>query len=310
MIERASEFSPSAAMPLVPDLPSGELSAGQMLRQAREAHGLHIDVVAAALKVPTQKLAALEADRIEALPDPVFARALAASVCRALRIDPAPVLEKLPGAPRAVLAEADRSMSGNIRQQAQRNSVRAGVTGKPSRPLLAGVGLLLVGALVLFFLPQSATEQISAAWTRLTSGDGAPSAEGDGTRTADGMVAEATQPVPAAAVAPVPPAAPVVEPPVTPPPAEATPPAPAPSTDAVVFKARGESWIRVTGTGGRTVFERTLKDGETASVPKTELPLAVTVGRAAVIDVQVQGQPFDLAPLTRSGGVARFEVKS
>lgn len=310
MIERASEFSPSAAMPLVPDLPSGELSAGQMLRQAREAHGLHIDVVAAALKVPTQKLAALEADRIEALPDPVFARALAASVCRALRIDPAPVLEKLPGAPRAVLAEADRSMSGNIRHQAQRNSVRAGVTGKPSRPLLAGVGLLLVGALVLFFLPQSATEQISAAWTRLTSGDGPPSAEGDGTRTADGMVAEATQPAPTAAVTPVPPATPVVEPPVTPLPAEVTPPAPALSTDAVVFKARGESWIRVTGTGGRTVFERTLKDGETASVPQTELPLAVTVGRAAVIDVQVQGLPFDLAPLTRSGGVARFEVKS
>ena len=309
MIERASEFSPSAAMPLVPDLPSGELSAGQMLRQAREAHGLHIDVVAAALKVPTQKLSALEADRIEALPDPVFARALAASVCRALRIDPAPVLEKLPGATRAVLAEADRSMSGNIRHQAQRNSVRAGVTGKPSRPLLAGVGLLLVGALVLFFLPQSATEQISAAWTRLTSGDGPPSAEGDGTRTADGMVAEATQPAPTAAVTPVPPAAQVVEPSVMPP-AEVTPPAPAPSADAVVFKARGESWIRVTGTGGRTVFERTLKDGETASVPQTELPLAVTVGRAAVIDVQVQGQPFDLAPLTRSGGVARFEVKS
>ena len=56
-----------------------------MLREAREAHGLHIDVVAAALKVPPQKLEALEADDIDALPDPVFARALAASVCRALR---------------------------------------------------------------------------------------------------------------------------------------------------------------------------------------------------------------------------------
>ncbi|WP_225783458.1 RodZ domain-containing protein [Xenophilus sp. Marseille-Q4582] len=313
MIERASEFSPSAAMPLVPDPPSGELSAGQMLRQAREAHGLHLDVVAAALKVPTQKLAALEADQIDALPDPVFARALAASMCRALRVDPAPVLEKLPGAPRAVLAEADRTMSGNIRPQAQRSSVRAGLTGGPSRPLLAVVGLLLVGALVIYFLPQSATESMSAAWTRLTGG-GAQEAADEDSRPPEGMVAETPQPAPVAAPAPAAPpvaaasaaAVPAAD---APPAADSVPAAPVSTPEVLVFKARGESWIRVTGTGGRTVFERTLKDGETASVPQADLPLAVTVGRAAVVEVQVQGQAFDLAPITRSGGVARFEVK-
>ena len=293
-------------MPPLPPEAVQELSAGQMLRHAREAHGLHIDVVAAALKVPSQKLAALEADNIDALPDPVFARALAASMCRALRVDPAPVLEKLPGAPRAMLAEADRSMSGNIRHQAQRSSARAGVTGRPSRPLLAVVGLLLVGALVLFLLPQSATDSISAVWTRLTAGSGAEPAEGG--RTADGMVVEATQsapPPPAEA-----PAVPVVQAPAVPAPVvEAAPPPPPPSSDVLVFTARGESWIRVAGPGGRTVFERTLKQGETASVPPTALPLAVTVGRASVVDVQVQGKAFDLSPLARTGGVARFEVK-
>ncbi|RYF79298.1 MAG: helix-turn-helix domain-containing protein [Comamonadaceae bacterium] len=297
MIERASEFSASAAMPLLP-AQTPDLSAGQMLRQAREAHGLHIDVVAAALKVPTQKLAALESDNIDALPDPVFARALAASVCRALRIDPVPVLDKLPGAPRAALADADRSMSGNIRHQAQRNSVRAGMTGRPSRPLLAVVGLLLVGALVLFLLPQSATEQIGAAWSRLTGSDTTASA--DGAASADGVVVEATQPLPA----PVP--APVVEAPPTP--VEPPPPAPA-SADLLVFVARGEAWIRVAGAGGKTVFERTLKDGETGRVAQAELPLAVTVGRAAVVDVKLRGQPFDLTSIARTGGVARFEVK-
>lgn len=297
MIERASEFSASAAMPLLP-AQTPDLSAGQMLRQAREAHGLHIDVVAAALKVPTQKLAALESDNIDALPDPVFARALAASVCRALRIDPVPVLDKLPGAPRAALADADRSMGGNIRHQAQRNSVRAGMTGRPSRPLLAVVGLLLVGALVLFLLPQSATEQVGAAWSRLTGSDTTASA--DGAASADGVVVEATQPLPA----PVP--APVVEAPPTP--VEPPPPAPA-SADLLVFVARGEAWIRVAGAGGKTVFERTLKDGETGTVAQAELPLAVTVGRAAVVDVKLRGQPFDLTSIARTGGVARFEVK-
>ena len=84
MIERASQFGATAAMPLVSGDPTNQ-SAGDMLRQAREAHGLDVAVVAAALKVPVQKIEALEADDIERLPDPVFARALAASVCRALQ---------------------------------------------------------------------------------------------------------------------------------------------------------------------------------------------------------------------------------
>jgi cytoskeleton protein RodZ len=40
------------------------------------------------------------------------------------------------------------------------------------------------------------------------------------------------------------------------------------------------------------------------------LPLSVVVGRASSVDVQVRGQPFDLKPFTKGGGVARFEVKS
>ena len=79
MIERASEFGASQGAPLVVG-DSTNMSAGDMLREAREAHGLHIEVVAAALKVPAQKLQALEDDDIDSLPDPAFARALAASV--------------------------------------------------------------------------------------------------------------------------------------------------------------------------------------------------------------------------------------
>lgn len=299
MIERASEFGASGAMPLVPT-PSADLSAGQMLRQAREAHGLHIDVVAAALKVPPQKLMALESDNIDALPDPVFARALAASVCRALRIDAAPVLEKLPGAPRAALADADRSMGGSIPRHAFR--ANSGMTGRPSRSVMAVVGVLLVGALVLFFLPQSATQQIAAAWASLTGGD-----DSDTTTIQPAENALAVEPslapsAPAIALAPVvEPTAPVVAPP---------PVAPAPvSNDLLAFTARGEAWIRVAGPGGKTVFERTLKDGETGTVSQAELPLNVVVGRASVVDVKLRGEAFDLLPLARSGGVARFEVK-
>ena len=68
------------------------MSAGTWLRQVRESAGLHIDVLAGALKVPVAKLQALEADDYAAFPDAVFMRALASSMCRALKVDAAPVL--------------------------------------------------------------------------------------------------------------------------------------------------------------------------------------------------------------------------
>ena len=71
-------------------------SAGALLRAARERQGLHIAALAAAIKVPQRKLEALEADRYDELPDATFTRALAQTVCRALKIDAAPVLALLP----------------------------------------------------------------------------------------------------------------------------------------------------------------------------------------------------------------------
>ena len=56
------------------------MTAGTLLRQAREAAGLSLAGLAAALKVPAPKLEALEADDYAAFQDHVFMRALAQSV--------------------------------------------------------------------------------------------------------------------------------------------------------------------------------------------------------------------------------------
>ena len=48
------------------------LSAGAMLRAAREKRGLHIAALAASIKVSPRKLEALEADRYAELPDLTF----------------------------------------------------------------------------------------------------------------------------------------------------------------------------------------------------------------------------------------------
>ena len=92
-----------------------EAGAGALLRAARERQGLHLAALAAQLKVAPRKLEALEADRYDELPDATFVRALAASMCRVLKIDPAPVLERLPQARGAGLAlELEGDVLGDV----------------------------------------------------------------------------------------------------------------------------------------------------------------------------------------------------
>ena len=71
-------------------------TAGALLRQCREAQGFKLDVLAQALRVAPAKLEALEADRLDELPDAMFARALTLAVCRQLKVDATPVLALLP----------------------------------------------------------------------------------------------------------------------------------------------------------------------------------------------------------------------
>jgi cytoskeleton protein RodZ len=78
--------------------------------------------------------------------------------------------------------------------------------------------------------------------------------------------------------------------------------------DMLVFVASADSWITVTDATGKALLRRIVTPGETVGLSGT-LPLSVVVGRAAGVTVQVKGKPFDLTPLARSGGVARFEVK-
>ncbi len=87
--------------------PSPRVTAGALLRQYREAAGFKLDVLAHSLRVSPAKLEALEADRLDALPDAMFARALALAVCRQLKADAAPLLALLPSQDVSRLAPKD-----------------------------------------------------------------------------------------------------------------------------------------------------------------------------------------------------------
>ena len=76
--------------------PAAAVSAGALLRQARQAQGVALEALAATLKVPVEKLQALEDEDWQRLPDVVFLRALAQTICRTLHLEAAPVLALLP----------------------------------------------------------------------------------------------------------------------------------------------------------------------------------------------------------------------
>ncbi len=128
-------------------------TAGTLLRQAREAAGLHVASLAATLKVPMAKLEALEQDRYDLLPDAVFVRALASSVCRTLKVDPQPVLQLLPRTGQPRLVQDTEHINAPFRTAHDGPAPRW--FDQVSRPVLATVVLLLLGALVMVFLPMA-----------------------------------------------------------------------------------------------------------------------------------------------------------
>ncbi len=299
------------------------MTAGALLRDAREAAGLHIAALAVALKVPVAKLEALEADNFSALPDMVFVRALASSVCRTLKIDPQAVLALLPQGEGPRLSAGDVGLNAPVKGFAGRSSA-APFKGAGSRSFVWAVGLLLIGAALMMFLPRGLDADLSALLKQPETTTKIPMPTGNVAQEISVAVG-AEQRVPSAAPAPAAaagvgvelPAGESIKPagiashPIVLPSVEASAPSIAPAADApsgvLAFKARSESWIQVRDAAGALVLQRNLAPNELVSVSGV-LPLAVVIGRADATEVFVRGKPYDIGPVSREN-VARFEVK-
>nr|WP_315210601.1 helix-turn-helix domain-containing protein [uncultured Albidiferax sp.] len=264
------------------DVAVSAVEAGHLLRQAREATGLHVAALAVSLKVPVSKLEALEAGRIDLLPDLTFARALAATVCRSLKIDPTPVLAHFPATGVSRLGAVAPSVNTPYRPEGA--GPRLSFRAQMLNPSVLAVVALLAAAVAVVLWPKS-PEGNQVATTVL-----APGAETMEPVAAPLPMALVSEPVPAAL-----PAEPVVV------------PAALPAAQAVVLTAQAESWVKVTDAKGVVGVGRTLKAGETVEVTGA-FPMAVVVGRVDAVQLQVRGQPFDMAAFPKDR-VARFEVK-
>jgi len=272
-------------------------SAGSLLRQWRLQADLDLGVLAGILKVPERHLLALEADEWAEIPGgSTVVRALAASVCRQLQRDPAPVLAMLPQADTRWKQPSTRAPAIKVRRRAfgggvARDSRRLGV--------LALVVLLVLAMAWLWQSP------VTLSWGPWADAAGqrqeVPTMPPPPSSSEPVMVTEVATLNTQTGAAPAAPA-----------PAASSAAAPAaklaPGQHELVFEAQGESsWIEVRDAQSQVLHSGVLAAGQRQSV-SSRGPMTVVVGRPESIRVSHQGKAFDLAPHTQFS-VARFEVQ-
>jgi cytoskeleton protein RodZ len=304
----AADVDEAATQPM----PSDQLTAGQLLKQAREAAGLHIAAMAVSMKIPVKKIEALESDRVDLLHDAVFVRALASSVCRHLKIDPAPVMRLLPQNTSPQIVSNDRGINTPFRPSGEASKLSA--PNFLMKPWSLVVVVLLVAALLLLIWPSIAKIDLFGSHDTDSSASEVSVAD---------VVAEPITVVNAITTsAPAIDTVRAVSSPVANVPADISSRASGALAEAAVaasspqgqspvvplqFRARGTSWVQVVDAKGVVQLSRTLNAGDSAEVTGA-LPLSVVVGRVDVIDLNVFGKTFEFGSVAKEN-VARFEVK-
>jgi cytoskeleton protein RodZ len=287
--------------------PPAAARAGADLREARERLGLSLHDVAFTLRIRAPHLEALEEGRISLLPGNAYALAFVRTYASSLGLD---------------AEEMVRRFKTEAAEFGRRTELVFPIP-MPERGLPAGAVLLLglvltIGAYAGWYrlsgegrLPAETVTAIPerlaplaeqalppapavTAATADTSGGAAPKIVLADPPTS-GMLANPAPPVVAisptsAAAAQLP-----AQPPdvsaltdLSPTQASAAPVAPAPDASRVVLRATADAWVLVKDHGGAVVLNRTLKAGETWSVPPRP-DLLLTTGNAGGTDILVDG---------------------
>jgi cytoskeleton protein RodZ len=326
----ASADATPAAEPAAAPAPVAEaVTAGMLLRQARQARGLHIAALATSIKVAPRKLEMLEADRFDELPDATFTRALAQTVCRTLKIDAAPVLALLPQPQAHRLDHLSQGLNAPFRDKP--------LGGVPTdlsflkNPGVIGAVLLALAAAAVYLLPSGwiasnlpRVPEAASSPAPADAGASEPTALMPPVLPPNTVVETVTLPtasapaVPSTASSTVPPA---VLPNPTPaqstpssPAAAATPPAavvasaagPRTTSGALLLKASAESWVEVIDGRGTVLVSRSLQPGESLGLDGAS-PLRVRIGNPSATSVTYKGRAVTMAP-TRDN-IAKFDLE-
>jgi cytoskeleton protein RodZ len=270
------------------------LSAGALLRGARQAAGLSIDAVAQQLKLAPRQVQALEDDDFAQLPGRTFVRGFLRNYARLVRVDPDSVIASLPDANTA--PSLDRpSLTSTTRVMGELPADLP--RGKPSTARWAiPLALAAIVAIAIAYeFARPGAEHGRAAFADRVAPAATPA-----------PTAADTTPAVAAAV-PSEPAAPETGSAASSPPSVEVATAPATADTPIVFVFRGTSWIEVKDAKG-TILLSTMGYPGARHMVGGAMPLEVVLGNAEAVSVMLRGEPFDLTAYTRQN-VAKFTVK-
>jgi cytoskeleton protein RodZ len=301
--------------------PSGPRSAGDVLRQQREALGVGLADIAAALKIKPDYLAALEAGRPDVLPGPTYAVGFLRAYSDHLGLDASEILRRFKAESAALDAKPDltfpmplgeRSIPGRSMLLVALILVLCGYgtwyylsTSERSRPERAAevpIELLTpppsqpAGDPIAPPSPEapSETRPPAPAETALRAPRAASSEPGPSGEPAAGRAAASPEQALASSAA-----------------VSTLPPAPAPvlgglpqTTQSegshaygvldgparIVIRATADSWIQIRSTDQSLLFTRVLKAGESYRVPDRPGVLMRT-GNAGGLEITVDGKP-------------------
>jgi cytoskeleton protein RodZ len=306
---------------------AGPRSAGDLLRQQREALGLDLRDVADALKIKPNYLAALEAGRPDLLPGPTYAIGFVRAYAEHLHLDGNEMLRRFKAESAALDAKPDLAFPMPLGER----SMPGGST------LLVALILALCGYGTWYYLAtgeRSHPERVTEVPDVLLP----PAVESTPPSAAE--VAPPNRPADSAEASPSPFPSPGSErgraagsPDAVAPTSTVSPPAlqtatltasaaaatvlaeptPAPQGDEphaygavdgparVVIRATADSWVQIRDTGQSTLFTRVLKAGESYRV--ADRPgLSLRTGNAGGLEITVDGQP---APSLGPNGAVR-----
>ncbi len=282
---------------------AAELSVGLQLRRAREVRGMTVEGVGAAIKLAARQVEAIEADDYARLTSATYARGFIRNYASLMGLDA-----------QALLAQLDRHEVRARPQLAEQANVGVAMPSQSARrkwmlPVLA-LSVPVLAAIALY------------VWFEFWPADAQPVAV-----------------EPAQVVAAVPPAEPVSEVPVT---AESVPPVETPeavapaevqtanaSADAasmasaqpasapaaaatpgqrqLTFRFTGDSWIEMRDGQGRIVLSELNRAGSTRTLSAV-FPVALVIGNAKSVSMDIDGAPYDLTPSTKVE-VARLRLE-
>ena len=319
-------------------LESGQ-NPGEILRAAREKSGLSLGDISAQTKINERQLEAIESGDVGRLPPETFAKAFIKSYCKALKMDPLPVIMSFGFSEGGAQVKATRptQSDGNrpelLEPKMPNSSKRLSTlnfdrkTGKKS--LSYGIVLAAVVVMAVFYIPVFMTGEEAVmveaeviepneapvatvpvpgsevqAEGSLPLGLEAPAIAGDTAVFPALQQPTAASPENQASEPAISPAAPETNQVVSP----ASPvSSPAGAESVLRFNFQEQSWVTVRDANEKVLISQ-LNDGGSNLEVKGQAPFKLIVGNAKAVSVSSNGTPVDLSSSIR-GEVARITVQ-